>query len=67
MNALIEDEDDGAADTDPDADPDDAHISSEPEVDGGTFGDGLVTIDGAAAGASLFSLEHASARPAGSA
>ena len=37
---------DGAADAE--AEPD-AHISSEPEVEGGTFGDGLVTIDGVGA------------------
>lgn len=45
----------------------DAHIRSEPDVDGGTFGEGFVTIDGTGAGAAWFSFEQASTRPAGSA
>jgi hypothetical protein len=49
-----------------DTDADDAHISSDPEVDGGTFGEGTVTIDGVGAGAAL-SLEHAITRHAESA
>jgi len=56
------------ADADAGADADvDAHISSEPDVDGGTLGDGFVTIEGAGEGAAWFSFEHAIRTPKGSA